>query len=61
MRLHDLRHTALSLLLARGVPVHVVAKFAGHDPSVTLRTYSHVTPDALGAASEVFGTAFGDR
>ena len=61
IRLHDLRDTALSLLLARGVPVHVVARFAGHDPAITLRTYAHVTPDALGAASEVFGSAFGVR
>ena len=61
LRLHDARHTALSLLLASGVPVHVVARFAGHDPAVTLRTYAHVTPDALSAASSVFGAAFGDR
>jgi integrase len=61
IRLHDARHTALTLLLASGVPVHVVAAFAGHDPAVTMRTYAHVTPDSLAAASAVFGTAFGQR
>jgi len=61
IRLHDARHTALSLLLAAGVPVHVVARFAGHDPSVTLRTYAHVTADALSVASGVFGQTFGRR
>jgi integrase len=61
IRLHDARHTALSLLLGSGVPVHVVARFAGHDPSVTLRTYAHADTDALNAASGVFGAAFGQR
>lgn len=61
IRLHDARHTALTLLLGSGVPVHVVAAFAGHDPSVTMRTYAHVTSDALAAASGVFGEAFGRR
>jgi integrase len=61
IRLHDARHTALTLLLGSGVAVHVVARFAGHDPSVTMPTYAHVTPDALAAASGVFGEAFGRR
>lgn len=61
IRLHDARHTALTLLLQAGVPVHVVARFAGHDPAVTMRTYAHVTADALAVASGVFGEAFGTR
>lgn len=61
IRLHDARHTALSLLLERGVPVHVVARFAGHDPSVTMRTYAHVTRDALDAAGAAFTTLYGAR
>lgn len=32
IRLHDLRHTAVSLLLQQGVPVVTVARLAGHDP-----------------------------
>ena len=44
IRLHDTRHTAASLMLADGVPVHVVAQILGHDPRVTLATYAHVIP-----------------
>jgi integrase len=61
IRLHDARHTALSLLLEQGVPVHVVARFAGHDPSVTLRTYAHVSDTAMIAASTALGTLYETR
>lgn len=44
IRLHDCRHTAASLLLANGTPVHEVAAMLGHDPAETLKTYSHVIP-----------------
>ena len=30
LRFHDLRHTAVSLLLALGVPPHVVREIVGH-------------------------------
>lgn len=33
LRFHDLRHTAVSLLLALGVPPHVVREIAGHRTS----------------------------
>ena len=40
VRLHDLRHTAVSLLLAQGVPSRVVMEILGHSQiSVTLHTY----------------------
>lgn len=61
IRLHDMRHSALSILLAQGVPVHVVARLAGHDPSVTLRTYAHAQDDAMVAAVGTLGTLFGTR
>lgn len=61
IRLHDARHTALSLLLEAGVPVHVVARFAGHDPSVTLRTYAHVNQDALTAAASTLSSLYKAR
>lgn len=44
IRLHDTRHTAASLMLADGVPVHVVAQLLGQDPRITLATYAHVIP-----------------
>lgn len=44
VRLHDLRHTATSLMLSQGVNPRVVMEILGHSQiSVTLNTYSHVT------------------
>ena len=37
LRFHDLRGTHETLLLDRGVPVHVVAARCGHDPATLLR------------------------
>lgn len=49
MRIHDLRHTCASLLLAQGVHPRVVMETLGHSQiSLTRDTYSHVLP-ALGA------------
>jgi len=45
VRFHDLRHTAATLLLARGVNVKVVSEMLGHSSiSVTLSLYAHVLP-----------------
>jgi integrase len=44
--LHDLRHRWISLRLHEGLPVHEVARAAGHArASVTLDTYAHVLVD----------------
>jgi len=45
VRWHDLRHTAASILLSKGVPVPTVSQMLGHaDPSITLKTYSWAVP-----------------
>ncbi|HEY2598431.1 MAG TPA: tyrosine-type recombinase/integrase [Candidatus Dormibacteraeota bacterium] len=45
IRIHDLRHTAATLLLTRGVHPKVVQDMLGHSTvTLTLDTYSHVTP-----------------
>ncbi len=45
MRIHDLRHTCASLLLAQGGHPRVVMETLGHSQiSLTLDTYSHVMP-----------------
>lgn len=45
MRLHDLRHSCATLLLAQGVKPRVVMETLGHSQvSLTLNTYSHVLP-----------------
>jgi hypothetical protein len=42
---HDLRHTAASVMLARGVTVAEVAAVLGHaSPAVTAAVYSHLVP-----------------
>jgi integrase len=45
VRVHDLRHTAASLLLLRGVHPKVVQEMLGHSSvALTLDTYSHLAP-----------------
>ncbi len=54
VRLHDLRHTHASLLLARGVHPKVVQERLGHSSiTMTLDLYSHLAPglDQAAAAS----------
>jgi integrase len=58
VRLHDLRHTAASWLLAQGVPARVVMEMLGRSQiGVTLNIYSHVMPTQLAAAADAIGTA----
>lgn len=46
IRLHDLRHTAATLMLKNKVDVRTVAEILGHqDPAMTLRKYAHVLSD----------------
>jgi Phage integrase family len=45
IRLHDLRHSVASILLALGVHPKVVSDMLGHATiALTLDTYSHVLP-----------------
>lgn len=45
IRFHDLRHTAATLLLGRGVHPKIVSEMLGHSTiAITLDLYSHVTP-----------------
>jgi integrase len=45
MRIHDLRHSCATLLLAQGVNPRAVMETLGHSQvSLTLNTYSHVLP-----------------
>jgi integrase len=42
VRLHDLRHTCVTLLLDAGVPPHIVQAIAGHSGiEVTMTIYAH--------------------
>jgi len=45
VRVHDLRHTAATLYLEQGENPKVVQELLGHSTiTLTLPTYSHVTP-----------------
>ncbi|MBS3948385.1 MAG: tyrosine-type recombinase/integrase [Dethiobacter sp.] len=53
VRLHDLRHTHATLLLARGIPAKLVQERLGHASiTMTLDLYSHVTPEMQKLAAE---------
>jgi integrase len=48
VRLHDMRHTVVSMLMDLGVPPHVVQAIARHaDVKLTLKVYSHANLDAM--------------
>jgi hypothetical protein len=54
--LKGLRNTSVSLMLALGIPVHIVAAWHGHDPAVSLSIYSDAQPEDLRAAgAALFG------
>jgi integrase len=50
--LHVLRHTAATLALTNGVPVHIVAARLGDTPATLLSTYSHLLPQSDEIAAE---------
>jgi integrase len=47
-----LRHTAATLALTEGVPVHIVAARLGDDPNTVLSTYGHLLPQSDELAAE---------
>jgi integrase len=58
IRLHDLRHTAASLMIAAGENVKVVAELLGHSsPTITQTIYQHVMPGMSEAAGERLSAA----
>ena len=60
MRIHDLRHTTATLLLAQGVHPRVVMETLGHSQiSLTLDTYSHVLPSLQAEAAKRMDEAIG--
>ena len=59
VRFHDLRHTAGTLALRQGVPLHTVSKMLGHaDPAMTLRRYAHVLDDMREDAARAMDELF---
>jgi integrase len=61
MRFHDLRHTAATLLLGRGINPKIVSEMLGHSRiAITLRLFSHVTPHMQQQAADAMDEALGD-
>ena len=55
-RLHDLRHTCVSLLLDEGTPPHVVREIVGHSAiDVTMTIYAHASLDEKRTAMRRLG------
>jgi integrase len=53
LRLHDLRHSYASFMLAAGVNVKAISQSMGHSSiSITLDTYAHLLPGAGRTAAE---------
>ena len=60
VKLHDLRHTCASLLLAEGVAPRVVMELLGHSAiAVTMNTYSHVIPALQDESAKRMDALFG--
>ena len=57
--LHVLRHTAATLALTSGVPLHIVAARLGDDPKTVLSTYAHLLPQSDELAAERVAQALG--
>jgi integrase len=59
-RVHDLRHTCASLLLAQGVDARTIMETLGHSTiTMTLDTYAHVMDTTLKAAADRMDAALG--
>jgi integrase len=52
IRLHDARHTSVTIMRSLGISAHVVAAWHGHDEAVMARTYTHTYLDEMRAAAQ---------
>jgi len=61
MRLHDLRHSAASLMAAQGVPARTIMAILGHSSiGITYNTYVHVYEEAKDAAGMAMEEILGE-
>jgi len=62
VRLHDLRHSHVTLMLKAGMHTKIVSERLGHaNIGITIDTYSHVLPGLQGAAAERFDKLLEDE
>jgi integrase len=55
VHIHDLRHSAASLMLSAGVPLDHVGRVLGHTQAQTTLRYAHLTDEAGKAATDALG------
>lgn len=59
LRIHDLRHTAASILIAQGCHPKIVQEHLGHSSIViTMDRYGHLYPESRSEVSDALDTAF---
>jgi site-specific recombinase XerD len=56
-RLHDARHTAVTLLIGQGVHIRVAQEIRGHARVTTTERYAHVASPQVWDASALIGSA----
>jgi len=62
IRIHDLRHTHATLLLAAGMHPKIVSERLGHaEITTTMNTYSHILPSMQRQAAEVMDITLGKK
>lgn len=49
---HTLRHTAVSRMVAAGVPDRIIMKIVGHTTTNMVSRYAHLAPDSLKGATD---------
>jgi integrase len=60
-RIHDLRHTAATIMLTAGEDINAVSRILGHERvSTTLDRYGHSMPGAHEAALDALSGALGE-
>jgi integrase len=62
LRLHDLRHSFASLMLAQGVHARTIMELMGHSSiTVTMNIYGHVMPSVMREAADKMEAIIGRR
>lgn len=54
---HTLRHTAVSRMVAAGIPDRIIMKIVGHTTAAMVSRYSHLAPSSLQGATECLSGA----
>lgn len=52
---HSLRHTAVSRMVAAGIPDRVIMKIVGHTTAAMVSRYAHLAPNSLKGATDCLG------